>query len=123
MGQSGEGGPDACEAGLGADLEEAARVAGAGWFYAYYRIWLPLMLPTLVMLATLNFVSAANATSSIILIASRDTKTLSILALEYRLGAYRHEWASVVAIILMLLTIALSWTMRAYAQRVGIRHR
>ncbi len=67
---------------VGADMEEAARVSGAGWIRTYFRIWLPLLMPTLILLAVMNFVSAAGATSSIILLASRDTMTLSLMALE-----------------------------------------
>jgi len=67
---------------VGTDMEEAARVSGAGWIRTYFRIWLPLLMPTLILLGVLNFVSAAGATSSIVLLASRDTLTLSLMALE-----------------------------------------
>ena len=66
---------------MGFDMEEAARISGAGWLSTYFRIWIPLLAPLLILLATLNFVSAAGATSSVILLASRETWTLSILAL------------------------------------------
>src|SRR5207237_1101952 len=75
---------------VGADMEEAARVAGAGWIRTYFIIWLPLLMPTLMLLAVLNFVSAAGATSSIILLASRDTMTLSLMALELSSIAVRY---------------------------------
>ncbi len=67
---------------VGADMEEAARIAGAGWIRTYFKIWIPLLMPTLILLGTMNFVIAAGVTSSIILIASRETMTLSLLALE-----------------------------------------
>ncbi|NIO07664.1 MAG: iron ABC transporter permease, partial [Deltaproteobacteria bacterium] len=35
---------------MGADLEESALVSGAGWLYTYFRIWLPLLMPTLVLI-------------------------------------------------------------------------
>ena len=66
---------------MGFDMEEAARISGSGWMATYFRIWVPLLAPLLILLATLNFVSAAGATSSVILLASRETWTLSILAL------------------------------------------
>ncbi|MGZ9241308.1 MAG: ABC transporter permease, partial [Candidatus Binatia bacterium] len=72
---------------VGADMEEAARVSGAGWIRTYCKIWLPLLMPTLVLLAVMNFVTAAGATSSIILLASRDTMTLSLMALELSANA------------------------------------
>ncbi len=77
---------------------------------------------TLVLLAVLNFAHAAGATSSIILLASRDTLTLSILALEYRLSGANQEAASIVAIILMLITVVLAWSIRAFGLRMGVRH-
>ena len=30
---------------VGADMEEAARVSGAGWMRTYFQIWLPLLMP------------------------------------------------------------------------------
>ena len=75
-----------------------------------------------MLLAVFNFTGAAGATSSIILLASRDTMTLSILALEYRLSSANQEAASIVAIILMLITVGLGWAVRAYGLRQGVRH-
>ena len=68
---------------VGFDLEEAARISGAGWLRTYWKIWLPVLMPTMILLGTLNFVGAAGATSSVILLASGETITLSILALEF----------------------------------------
>ena len=67
---------------LGQDLEEAGRVSGAGWLRTYVRIVIPVLMPTLILIGMLNFISAASTTSSIILLASRETVTLSLLALE-----------------------------------------
>src|SRR4029077_19422947 len=39
---------------VGADMEEAARVSGAGWLRTYFRIWLPLLAPTLMLVAVMN---------------------------------------------------------------------
>src|SRR5437870_7765184 len=68
---------------VGQDMEEAARVAGAGFMKTYFKIWLPLLMPTLVLLATLNFVGAAGAVSSVVLLAYRGTTTVSMLALQF----------------------------------------
>ena len=106
---------------VGQDMEDAARVAGAGWLRTYFRIWIPLLMKTLVLLATLNFVGAAGTTSSIILIASRDSMTLSLLALEYRLSTW-HEFASIVSVFLMILTVGIATLLRAFGLRFGVRH-
>jgi len=108
---------------IGPDMEEAARAAGAGWIRTYFRIWLPLLMPTLVLLAVFNFVLAAGATANIILLASRDTLTLSILALELStVGVSNREAASIVSIFILLLTVIVALAVRACGLRLGVRH-
>jgi iron(III) transport system permease protein len=108
---------------VGADMEEAARVSGAGWIRTYCRIWLPLLMPTLILLAVMNFVSAAGATSSIILLASRDTMTLSLMALELSSAAIgNREAASIISIFIILFTIAGALLVRYFGGRLGVRH-
>ncbi|MDE0474347.1 MAG: ABC transporter permease subunit, partial [Gammaproteobacteria bacterium] len=107
---------------LGADLEEAGRVSGAGWFRTYFRIVLPVIMPTMVLIGMLNFISAANTTSSIILLATRGTQTLSILALE--LGSSdlgQVERAGIITLVIMTMTMGVALVMRAFALRVGLR--
>ena len=109
---------------VGFDMEEAARVAGAGWFGTYLRIWLPLLMPTLILLGTLNFVIAANTTSSVILLASRDTITLSILALEWASpGRAQREAASIVILHISVLTLGVAIVARSLGLNLGVRHR
>ena len=108
---------------LGGDVEEAARVAGAGWLRTYFTIVLPLLMPTMVLIGMLNFISAAGTTSSIILLASRDTITLSILGLEWAsadLG--RTENAGIISLVIMAYTLLLALVGRYYALKMGIRH-
>ncbi len=108
---------------IGPDMEEAARASGAGWIRTYFYIWLPLLMPTLVLLAVFNFVLAAGATANIILLASRDTLTLSILALELStVGVSNREAASIVSIFILLLTVVVAIIVRAFGHRLGIRH-
>lgn len=108
---------------VGADMEEAARVSGAGWIKTYCEIWIPLLMPTLVLLAVLNFVSAAGVTSSIILLASGDTITLSLMALQLSTEmADQREAASIVSIAIVVLTVGLAVPLRILCLRVGVRH-
>lgn len=108
---------------VGADMEEAARVSGAGWIRTYFRIWLPLLMPTLILLAVMNFVNAAGATSSIILLASRDTMTLSLMALELSsVGVSNREAASIISIFIILFTITGALLVRYFGGRLGVRH-
>ena len=108
---------------VGADMEEAARVSGAGWIRTYVRIWLPLLMPTLILLAVMNFVSAAGATSSIILLASRDTMTLSLMALELSsVAVSNREAASIISIFIVLFTMTGALLVRYFGRRLGVRH-
>src|ERR1044071_8724287 len=108
---------------IGAEMEEAARVAGAGWIRTYFLIWLPLLMPTLMLLAVMNFVSAAGATSSIILLASRDTMTLSLMALELSsVAVSNREAASIISIFIIAFTVAGAAVIRFCGRRLGVRH-
>lgn len=110
---------------IGQDMEEAARTSGAGWLYTYFRIWLPLIAPTLILLGTLNFVLAAGATSSVILLASRDTVTLSLLALEYmttNVGAAR-EVAGIISLFIVAMTAGIALIARWFGFQVGVKDR
>jgi iron(III) transport system permease protein len=108
---------------VGADMEEAARVAGAGWIRTYFKIWLPLLTPTMMLLAVMNFVAAAGATSSIILLASRDTMTLSLMALELSSTAVSNrEAASIISIFIIAMTFTGALLVRYFGRRMGVRH-
>jgi iron(III) transport system permease protein len=108
---------------VGADMEEAARVSGAGWIRTYFKIWLPLLMPTLVLLAVMNFVTASGATSSIILLASRDTMTLSLMALEFSSNAISNrEAASIISIFIIFFTVTGALFVRYFGRRFGVHH-
>ena len=109
---------------MGADMEEAARVAGASWLRTYFRIWVPLIMPTLILIGVLNFVIAAGATASIILLASRDTQTLSILALEMmtRSDGKDLEGAGIVSLFIVGMTVIVAVVARRFGLRVGVSH-
>ena len=109
---------------VGYDLEEAARVSGAGWWRAFFTIWLRVLAPYLVLIGLFNFNTAANTTASIVLLASRETITMSILVLEYLLpGGAGREAAAVVQIILGGVTLTTALAARHYGSKLGVRHR
>ncbi len=110
---------------MGEDMEEAARIAGAGWFYTYFKIWLPLISPTLVLMGVLNFVIAAGSTGSVILLASRETVTLSLLALEYMTtstGSAR-EVAGIISLFIVAMTAGLALIARWVGFQAGVSNR
>ena len=109
---------------VGFDMEEAARISGAGWAKTFFKIWIPLLFPTLALLSLFNFTIAAGTTASIILLASRETITASILVLEWLMpGARLREEAAVVQIILGSITLIAAFVARRYGITLGVRHR
>jgi iron(III) transport system permease protein len=108
---------------IGNEMEEAARVAGAGWLSAYVTIWLPLLMPTLAVMAMWSFVIASGTTSTIILLASRDTTTLSLLALEYGAeGVGNREAATVISLVIIGITCVIASAIRAFGLRQSVQH-
>jgi iron(III) transport system permease protein len=106
---------------VGNEIEEAARISGAGWTRTFLMVMIPILMPTLILLAMINFVSAAGATSSVVLLASRSTMTLSLVALDYATGDYLEE-ASAVSIIIMAFTTILVFLARWRGLRMSVHH-
>ena len=108
---------------VGADMEDAARVSGANWLRTYLNIWLPLIMPTLIMIAVINFVSAANTTTSIVLLASRETRTLSVLALELMVSgdSAKYEEAGIVSMVVVMITMIVALVARKFGYGMGVR--
>ena len=105
---------------LGNELEEASRMSGAGFWRTYFKVVFPLMAQTMVLVAVLKFMFAAQQTSPIILLATSETRTLSLLALDQVAAGYR-EVASITIIFIMLLTLGVAMVARSFGLKVGIR--
>ncbi len=105
---------------LADELEEASRVAGASWFATYRRILLPLLLPCLIVVGLLEFISAARNISTVVLLATGQTRTLSLLMLDYAAGA-ELERATVVSVMVVALVVGAALLARVLGGRFGIR--
>jgi iron(III) transport system permease protein len=105
---------------LGSGLEEAARTSGASWSYSFRHVLLPILAPSLVLVGMVNFIASARDIASIALLAANDTKTLSLLQLDYMTDG-RWEAASVISVVVILLTTGLALAGRAFGLRLGIR--
>jgi iron(III) transport system permease protein len=103
---------------VGAELEQASRVSGAGWVTTYRRIMLPLVAPMLASIAVLTFVAALRDISTTVLLATASTRPLSLLMLEFARGG-GLEPASVVGVILSALSVVVA----LLARRLGVRLR
>jgi iron(III) transport system permease protein len=105
---------------LGKELEESSRMSGAGFWRTYLRIVFPLMAQTMVMVAVIKFMFAAQHNSAIILLATSETRTLSLLALDQVAAGYR-EVASITIIMITVLTLGVAIVARSFGLKVGIR--
>ncbi len=105
---------------LGKELEEASRMSGAGFWRTYLRVVFPLMAQTMVLVGVIKFMFAAQHNSAIILLATSETRTLSLLALDQVAAGYR-EVASITIILITLLTLGLAIIARSFGLKVGIR--
>src|SRR5689334_20265899 len=105
---------------LGKELEESSRMSGAGFWRTYFRIVFPLMAQTMVLVAVIKFMFAAQHNSAIILLATSETRTLSLLALDQVAAGYR-EVASITIILVTLLTLGVAIVARSFGLKVGIR--
>jgi iron(III) transport system permease protein len=104
---------------LGRELEEASRMSGGGWWHTYRHIVLPLLAPTLVTIAVLKFMFVAQAASSIILIANSETRTLSLLTLDFMTSGL-YGAATVNALVIMALVTGVALVARRFGLRLGI---
>lgn len=105
---------------LGNELEEASRMSGAGFLRTYFKVVLPLMAQTMVLIGVLKFLFASRSASSIILLATSESRTLALLALDQIAGGYR-EVASITVILVVTLTTGLALIVRFFGLKVGIR--
>jgi iron(III) transport system permease protein len=104
---------------MGKDLEEAARVSGAGFWRTYFKVVLPVMAQTMILVAIIKFMFAAEHTSAIILLATSHTMTLSLLTLEQVSYGY-YEQASVSIMIIVVFTVGFGLLGRLCGLKVGM---
>ncbi len=102
------------------ELEEAARVAGGRPRHVLWHVLLPLLMPVLLLVAAMSFVSAARNVSAVALLATANTRPLALLQLDFMVEG-RYEAAAVVGTIVVLLTTGVALAARALGLRVGIR--
>jgi len=101
---------------LGADLEEAAQVAGASWGYTYRRILLPLLAPIAGAIGLMNFGGALTSISTPVLLYSHQSRPLAILMLEYSVTGELERGA-----VLGLLITAIICVMMLIGRRLGLQ--
>jgi iron(III) transport system permease protein len=104
---------------MGAEMEEASWLAGGNWLRTYRRIVLPLIMPTLVVVALIAFIGAARNISQVALLSNAANRPLAMLQLDY-MAQGRFELASVVACLILFLTVGLAVLARVFGYRGGL---
>jgi len=88
------------------ELEEASSTSGASRLVGFCRIMLPLLRPTMVAVGIIVFISAARDIPTVIFLATNQSRTLSLLMLDYISDA-NQEKAAVLGVFLVFLIFAL----------------
>ena len=84
------------------ELEEASKACGASWLAGFRRILLPLLRPTMVAVGIIVFISAARDIPTVIFLSTHQTRTLSLLMLDY-IAEANMERAAVLGVFLVAL--------------------
>lgn len=103
------------------DVVPAARVLGAGWFAVFFKVILPLTREGLVIGGTLVFVGALTAYVTPAILGG--SKVLMLETLLYQRVTVANDFASaaVIAVILIVMSIATSAVLKRLASTRGGR--
>jgi len=96
---------------IGPELEEASSAAGANWLDYFRRILLPLLKPTTASVAIIVFISAIRDIPTVIFLSTHESRTISLLMLDY-IAEANQEKAAVLGVFLVFLIFALLLTGR-----------
>ena len=80
---------------------------------------LPLTTPVLLLVAAMSFVLAARDLSTVSLLATSDTRPLSLLQLDFMVEG-RYEAAAVVGVLVVVITTGVALTARLLGRNTGI---
>lgn len=99
--------------GVAKELEEAARDAGAGRLRVFFRITLPLAMPSIIVAAILAFLAAFDEAQGTVVVGLPNITTMPVLM--YRLVAnYPEPVSAVFSILLAVPSIVLLFFARKY---------
>jgi iron(III) transport system permease protein len=105
---------------LSRELEEAARMSGASWLKTLTGVVLPILLPSLILVAITSFITSARDVASVALVATAGTKTLSLVQLDYMIQG-RYGPAAVISLVVVLMSTGVAVLARLFGLRIGLR--
>jgi ABC-type Fe3+ transport system permease subunit len=103
---------------IGPEIEEAGWACGASRLYVVRRIVLPLVAPSIAVIGLETFATANVAVSAVAFLGVGPTQPLSMLQLNL-LNSGQLETASVVGVVIIILTIGSALLARWLADRIG----
>lgn len=105
---------------VGSELEESAHTSGAGWWFTFRRVHLPLLVPGLIAGWIYIVIVSVRELSSSILLYSPGNEVLSVLIWEQWENGQFTELAALGVLMVALLIVLVGVAQRLGA-RIGIR--
>jgi iron(III) transport system permease protein len=105
---------------LSRELEEAARMSGASWLRTLTGVVLPILFPSLILVAITSFITSARDVASVALVATAGTKTLSLVQLDYMIQG-RYGPAAVISLVVVVMSTGIAVLARLFGLRIGLR--
>ena len=100
------------------DIEQAAKVDGAGWWEIFTRISIPLVLPGIAASVVLAFIFSWNALIFGLVLGGRETYPVTIALLGY-MGYQNVDWGPMAAAT--LITIIPEFVLALFVLRSLVR--
>ena len=102
------------------ELEEAATASGASWLQSFRRVFIPLLMPSLLAAFIYTMIVAFREISAAIFLYTSNTEVVSVQVYDlYSNGSYPVVAALGVVIVIFLSLLA--GGVRLITRRVGIR--
>lgn len=104
------------------ELEEAATSSGANWFQSFWRVFVPLLMPSLLAAFLYSMIVSFREISAAIFLYSSGTEVVSVQIYDlYRNGTYPVVAAlGIVMVIFLVILVAL---VQLLSRAVGIKQR
>jgi len=106
---------------IGKELEEASVVSGAKWYTTFWRILMPIILPTVLAVALVSMITTMRETSTVVLLSTSETRPIAVLMLDYLVESKEYEKAAVLGAIITALVLVPAILARKFGFRFGIR--
>ncbi|WP_161139888.1 ABC transporter permease [Propylenella binzhouense] len=101
---------------LNAELEEASWTSGASRLRTFFRIVLPLVAPSVIVVGLQVFATAVSVVSIVVLLGTGPTQPLSILQLAY-LDSGKFEPATIIGLLILAIAVSSAVLARAVSDR------